>query len=514
MTLAEATQGRPARTGEPAGIDKGMAELRQAAEALAAVPLAIRAHEIGKIIEAVTRQRDAIVAQIQAETGKSATDALVSEVLGALDYLHWLQHHAPRVLKDRKVRTPLLLLGKRSEIWHEPLGVGLVITPWNYPFHIALTTVVTALVAGNAVALKPSEWTPLRGLMESVVGASPVFAPAFSVFYGDGRVGQALIDQKPDRVCFTGSIPTGRAIMAQCARYGIPVELELGGKDAAIVTEDVNVERTVEGVLWGALTNSGQSCTSIEQLYLHERVADEVVNRLKARLDELVVNRDKAGEADIGWMTTSFQAEKVWQQWEEAVARGGVVHVPLRRLDASGQVMLPGLIEVTDPGCAIWQEETFGPVIAFRRYRQDSDVIRAVNDLPFGLSASVWCRDPKRARALARALKVGAVSINNVMLTEGHPGLPFGGRKASGFGKVKGEDGLLGWVNRKAVMQDGQRTASEPNWFPYTPAKYSAFDRLIQGLFGERGWRRWWGLIRAGLALDAAVRQGRARAPD
>ncbi|RMF15758.1 MAG: aldehyde dehydrogenase family protein [Gammaproteobacteria bacterium] len=484
-----------------------MAHLRRQGEALGAVPVKTRAQAVDAIITHVCRHQKAIVRQIQVETGKTATDALVSEVLGTLDTLHWLRNNAPRLLKDHRVRTPLLLMGKKSCIWHEPVGVGLVIAPWNYPFHIALTNVVAALVAGNAVVLKPSEWTPLTGVMEAAVGASELFAPAFEVVYGNGATGQTLIEAGPDRVCFTGSIRTGRAIMEQCANAGIPVELELGGKDAALVTEDVNLERTVRGVLWGALTNAGQSCTSIEQLWVQESVFEPFMKRLCQHAEGLIVNRDRAGEADMGWMTTSFQADRVRQHWDEAVAKGGRVWLPLRTLPEQPQVLLPGVIEVTDPQCKLWQEETFGPVIAVRRYTDDMKVVGEINALPYGLSASIWCRDTRRASQLARRLRVGAVSINNVMLTEGHPGLPFGGCKASGFGKVKGEDGLLAWAHRKAVMIDGQKAMTEPNWFPYAPDKYRAFEQLILALFGARGWRKAWGLIKAALALDKSVRK-------
>lgn len=485
-------------------------EAREEFERLKTTSLSERLRELAKVRDRIYQEREAIVDQVVRETGKSRTDALVSEVLGVLDYFDWLLKFAPRILKDKRVHTPLTLMGRQSRVYHQPLGPVMIIAPWNYPFHIAMTSIAAALAAGNTVLFKPSELTPLKGLIEHLMEASPLLRRTVRVAYGSGVTAQRLIDQRPVKIFFTGSARTGRRILAQAAPYLIPVELELGGKDAAIVFDDVNLERTVAGVLWGALTNAGQSCTSIERLYVHEGIYDAFVGKLKEEAGNLVVNAGDAGDADIGSLTVKFQCDLVRAQLEQA--RQGGARITGGELLQEGRLFLtPAIVEDVDENLDVWAQETFGPVIAVSRFASEDEVIRKANATEYGLSASVWSADLKRARRVARALEVGAVSINNVMLTEGNPALPFGGVKASGFGRVKGAEGLLGMVNAKAVIVDRQSKKLEANWYPFTRAKYRLFDQLIQALFG--GSKLWLvRFVKVGLKLESLAQKPRDEA--
>ncbi|WP_111656575.1 aldehyde dehydrogenase family protein [Isoalcanivorax indicus] len=483
-----------------------MDQARRAAEKLRNSTLAERLAELDSLQDRIRDRQEALVERIMAETGKTRTDALVSEIMGSLDYLHWLHGAARKVLADQKVSTPIALMGKSSHIWHEPWGVVLVITPWNYPFHIALTALAPAFAAGNAVILKPSEHTPLAGVFESLFDGLPLLSAAVQIAQGDGETAAALIAERPDRICFTGSAPTGRRILAQAAPLLIPVDLELGGKDAMLVFDDVNVERTVAGALWGALTNAGQSCTSVERLYVQRSIHDTFVSALRASLDTLVVNEGDAGDADIGAMTTDFQCDIVAAQLDDARQKGAEVHgggrVPETRL------LRPALVTGVTADMRLMQEETFGPVIVVEAFDDEAQAIRLANGAPFGLSASVWSKDLARARRVARALRVGAVSINNVMLTEGNPALPFGGVGESGSGRVKGAEGLLGMTRSKAVLIDKQSGKLEANWYPYTRTKYRLFGDLVNGLFG-RGPGALLRFARAGLKLESVAQKPR-----
>ena len=230
-------------------------------------------------------EKEKIVDLIQKDTGKGRSDALFSEIFGILDHLTFLEKESIKALKDETVRTPIALMGKKSQLFYEGLGTILIISPWNYPFYQAIVPLTVSFVAGNATIYKPSEFTPLEGLVEDLLFRAGFKEDWVQIVYGDGKTGSSLIDQRPDKIFFTGSVATGKKIMAKASEQLIPVELELGGKDPLIVFEDANIDRAVAGALWGSLTNTGQSCTSVERIYVQETVfakfKDKLVEKAK-----------------------------------------------------------------------------------------------------------------------------------------------------------------------------------------------------------------------------------------
>ncbi len=468
-----------------------------------------RLHFIKQMRLYIVKQQDHIIDRIIQETGKSRLDALVSEIFSVLDHLEFLEHHAEDILKEKKVETPLALMGKKSYIFHDPLGVILVISPWNYPFYLAIVPLTSAFVAGNSVIFKPSEHAPLKGLIEEILTACNFPEHAIQVVHGTGITGSRLIDHHPNKIFFTGSVQTGKKIMAQASKHLIPVTLELGGKDAMIVFDDVNLERTVAGAIWGALTNCGQSCTSIERLYVHERIHDEFVSLLKQELQDIIIGDGASPDVDVGSMTPEFQVGIVEDHVKDAEAKGATV-TKLGKKTTEGKRFLPLIVvEGVNESMKIWNEETFGPVIPIIKFKSEEEVIQAVNASPYGLSASVWTADIERARRVAHQLEVGNVSINNVMLTEGNPTLPFGGVKQSGFGRIKGETGLLGFTNIKSVIIDKQSNKLEPHWYPYTKRKHELFKQLISALFVSKGITRLLKAARIGMKLEREARKKR-----
>ena len=453
----------------------------------------------------IARQAD-ILDRIQADTGKSRTDALTAEIFGTLDHLDYLEKNAGKVLKDRKVPTPFALMGKQSKIYFEPVGTTLIICPWNYPFYQAIVPITLSFVVGNAIIYKPSSATPLKGLVEELL-AQTGFDPAWvQVVYGPGReLGRRLIDQRPDKIFFIGSQRAGRQIMTQAAEQLIPVELEMGGKDPMIVFEDANLERAAAGAIWGAFTNTGQSCTSVEKLYVQDSIYDAFKAILVRETLKMSRGTDSDGGSDIGPMTTSAQVKVIANQIEDAREKGATL-LTGGDWDGTSAAIPPILVEDSSDDMLLNQEETFGPVLPIFAFHDEAEAVRRANSDDFGLSASVWSADRQRADRVARAIVTGNVSINNVMLTEGNHALPFGGSKKSGIGRYKGEFGFYCFANIKSILVDKNSGKMEANWFPYTRRKFELFTELTTNIYSPGVWS----FIKAavsGLKLEGYVKK-------
>ena len=470
-------------------IEKVFATAKKVQEQIANLSVEKRIQEVLKLNNYVIANQEKIIDRIVAETGKSRFDALVSEVFEVCDVIDHFKKVTPKILADKSIHTPIVLMGKKSKVTFQPLGTILVVTPWNYPFFQGMTPSILAFLAGNAVIIKPSEFTPLKGLWEEMLTQSGFMKDAFQFVYGGRETGKLLIDARPDKIHFTGSVATGKKIMEQASQQLIPVELELGGKDPAIVFEDVNLERTVNGVMWAAFTNSGQSCTSIERAYVHESIYDKFVSMVvekskKLRLPNPQTDYKKPDGYDLGGITSVAQLSTIEKHIQDAIQKGAKVLLGGKKENNSRQFP-PTILTDVNHTMLIMTEETFGPVLPIMKFKTEEEAIKLANDSVYGLSASVWSKDVKRGERVAKKLITGNVSINSHMLTEGNPALPFGGIKDSGIGRSKGEWGLLGFTNTKSIIIDQQSSRIEAHWYPFTQTKYELLSKLMVALFSK-----------------------------
>jgi acyl-CoA reductase-like NAD-dependent aldehyde dehydrogenase len=463
-----------------------------------------RAAVIRKVLIFLAEKREWLVDEIARETGRSRLDILVGDIVQMAEDADWLARRSPEILKDKKVPGPITLIGKKSRIFNEPRGVVLVISPWNIPMQIGLLASLTAFAAGNAVILKPSEETPLKNIWKEILAIDPLLQEAIQVVQGSGATAQQLIAQRPDMVAFTGSVRTGQKILAQAADMVIPVVMELGAKDFMIVFDDVELKRTVPAAAWGAMHNGGQSCTSVERLSLQEGIASEFIEQITVEIKGLTVCSAKSpdlGNKDVGGMITPGQMEIVKRQVADAREKGATIHCGGDVVPDSPSHFQPTVISGITPDMEIHNAETFGPVLPIYTFKTEEEIVDTHNATDFGLSASVWSRDTDRAERVARALEAGCVCINDIMITEGNAELPFGGVKYSGFGRAKGEEGLLGFTQSKSVIASGMSKSREPNWYPYTRRKYHLMGLVLDSLYLKKGLAKWTGLIKGLIGL-------------
>jgi len=456
---------------------------RKAQASWAAADFDERARHLRRAVQVLLARRDELAAVIATETGKPAVEIAAAELLPACDALEYWAKRAKRLLADRDL--PLhLLKSKKLRVAYKPLGVVGVITPWNFPFLLALNPTVQALAAGNGVVLKPSEATPNAGrLVEELFRSAGVPDGLVTAIYGDGETGAALVEAGVDKIVFTGSVRTGRRVGEACGRALVPCTLELGGKDAMIVCADADLERAAAGAVYGAFANAGQVCVSTERVYVVESVADEFVRRVVEKTAAL--RQGSGGEADVGPLIVASQLAVVERHVADALARGARLLTGGRRNPRyDGLYYEPTVIVDVHHDMAVMREETFGPLLPIQRVRDEAEALRLANDSSYGLGASVWTRDKRRGVELARELDTGSAVVNDCMITYGIPEAPFGGVKESGLGRVNGDLGLRSYCRVQSIVVDRFGGKSERIWFPYDGRKARWLSRVMRFVWG------------------------------
>jgi acyl-CoA reductase-like NAD-dependent aldehyde dehydrogenase len=439
--------------------------------------------------------REHIADVVQEETGKVRGDSGLESIYLEVAINFWGQN-AEKYMAD-ETPSPGLIPAKvkRLRVRYRPYPVVGIISPWNFPLILSAGDAIPALMAGAAVVIKPSEFTPLE-LMEVIRGwKEEVGGPdIIDVVNGTGETGGALIDNV-DYMHFTGSDRTGKVVMKRAADTLTPVSLELGGKDPAIVLADADMDRAVNGCAYGAFVNTGQVCMSIERIYVEEPVYDVFVNRLADSVRELRQGADgRSYEAEQGAMTSPAQIDIVSDHVEDARSKGARILTGGKRKDGPGDWYEPTVVADADHTMKIMRDESFGPVVGVMKVKDADEAIRMANDTRYGLSASVFSKDVDRAEQVAEQLEVGAANINDALVNYFHLEVPMGGWKDSGIGWRHGPGGIRKYCRTESIVSPRlPTTKSEPLWYPYTPGRRKLLNRLYRAI-NARGFKNRLGL--------------------
>lgn len=432
----------------PDEVPQAVHRARKAFETWGALDPRERRSHLKQLRSVILRRGDEIAEMVATETGRPVAESYAYDVLTTLVLIDHYQRHAHRMLrKERRGTWPFVT--SRGWIEYVPRGVAGVISPWNYPFFLPMISVVTALAAGCTVVLKPSEITPLTGeLIGDLVAEAGFPADSVVVIQGQGDTGQALIDAGIDVVAFTGSTAVGKKVAAQAAGHLIPAILELGGKDAMIVLDDADVHRAARAAVWGALFNTGQTCVSVERVCVQEGIYDEFIGEVIALLDKVAENKV------LGPIIHEPQLEVIEDQIDDALSHGARALRGGHKIEADGGIFFePTLLVDVDFSMKVIQNETFGPVLAVRKFKDEDEALAMANASLYGLHGSVWSKDRKRAERVTSRLATGTVAINDVAVNFITPSLPFGGIKNSGLGATFGADGLRAYTYAKGITE-------------------------------------------------------------
>ena len=440
------------------------------------LPVHRRASLIKKFRKALVKNKNEIQNVIKSETGKIDFDITI-EIFTSMEHLKQITGIAKKALKLQR-RNSGLMKTKKAYVKYEPLGVAGVISPWNYPLATPLVASVEALLAGNNVVLKPSEHTPLTSLLLKDIWDKYIgYENAFQILIGGANVGEQIVRSNDiDIVCFTGSTSVGKIIAKQCAETLKPCILELGGKDPMIILNDANINRAVESAVFGGLSNAGQTCISTEELYVEEKIYEDFV----AKISNKIKNIRSGLNGDYGTMIIDDNAKKVNKHIEDAQKDCEIIQ---GKTDDKNSFIAPTLVLEPSEDSLIVNEETFGPVISVRKFSSTENLIKKIHKTGYGLSSSIFGRDKKKIDKIVKKLKIGTVSINDVLTHYGIASIPFGGEGLSGMGRMHGREGLRSLSRTKSIVVNRFSFINEIWWIGRSKKIESLLNKAIDLLF-------------------------------
>jgi acyl-CoA reductase-like NAD-dependent aldehyde dehydrogenase/choline dehydrogenase-like flavoprotein len=455
-----------------AEVEAMVAGAREAQPIWAAVGFEGRAEVLLAARRWMVANAERVVTTIVGETGRPADETQFAELAYGLSALEFWAKMAPGYLADEEIQSASpFVRGRKLVVRYAPLGVVGVIGPWNYPLINSFGDCIPALAAGNAVVLKPSEVTPLTSLlMAEMLAECGIPEGVFQVATGRGETGGALVPEV-DMVMFTGSVKTGKRVLAKASETLTPVSLELGGNDPMIVLADADLERAANAAVSYGMNNSGQVCISVERVYVEEPVYDQFLERVAGKVEALRQGPPgAAGSVDVGAIIFPPQLDLIEAHVRDAVSKGAkVVTGGKCAASAAGRFFEPTVLANVDHSMRCMNEETFGPTLPVMRVGDATEAVRLANDGPYGLQASVWTRDTERGERIARRIEAGVCCVNDAQLNYGALELPMGGWKASGLGSRHGPDGIRKYAKRQSLLiTPGYAPPRELHMFPYS----------------------------------------------
>ena len=485
-----------------ADVDAAVERARAAQKQWRLTSFEERRNVLRRLMAYTVDHKNEICATIQRDSGKTRENALLGEIWTTCEKFRWMIKKGEKHLRPERVSSGLLL-HKKARLEYHPLGVVAAITPWNYPYQNLVNPIIPALMAGNAIVIKPSEWVAwssarfIEAFRDVLVdaGHSPDLIQAVQ---GYGATGAALARANVDTILFIGSVKNGRRVIEGSAERVTPVVMELGGKDAFIVCEDASLEQAVHAALAGCYVNCGQNCVASERILVHEELYDAFEKRVAELVGDFRQGSSRDGVVDVGAIITPLQLDIIEKAVTGAIAQGArLVTGGKRVLTDTGDYFEPTILADVTQTMDIAREEVFGPVMLLMRVRDDAHAVEVANDVSYGLSSSIFSRNRGRARKIAAELQTGMTAINEFGgITYMAQDLTFGGVKESGFGRMNGREGLRSMCNIKAVVDD-RFPMNRPNkMYPVTPAQYGTFEGVIDLVYGRGMKQRWRGFLK------------------
>ena len=465
-----------------------VARARAAQSAWSQLSIEKRCEQLRILRERMMVSRNVLADAVVAESGKPRVEALFADIFVALDTAEYFSKNAAHLLRPERVpHHSTAAKAKSGQLVYDPVGIIGIISSWNYPLAIPLSQIIPAVAAGDAVVCKTSDFTPHCGaLIEKLFSDASFPKDLVTVVQGGGEIGQALIDAAPDKVMFTGSVATGRRVAEACAKRLIPSVLELGGKDAMLVLADADLNVASSAAVWSSYTNCGQVCLSVERLFVEQAVADEFIALCVEKTKKLRLGPGSDPSTDVGPLIRPQHVQRMRDLIQDAVARGAkVLCGGNARPDLGPNFFEPTVIIGIDSTMKLFQEETFGPILAMQTVRDAEEAVTRANDSPFALAASVWTSNAARGQAIAKRLRAGAVMVNDAISYFGIAEAPHGGCGASGWGRTHGKAGLLEMVQMKYIDSDRLPRREKPWWYRYGADLERAADDFLRFEFGR-----------------------------
>jgi succinate-semialdehyde dehydrogenase/glutarate-semialdehyde dehydrogenase len=469
-------------------IPQIFARAREAQKRWAQLSFAERKEHVLKMRDYIVDHAEELAAIVSRDNGKTRMDALTTEVIPAALAAEWYAKNAAEILAPKKLPMgSVLFANKRNELQRVPLGVVGIISPWNYPLSIPFGEVVMGLMAGNAILLKVAAATIVVGeAIERIIAAGELPSGLFHHVVGSGaKVSRAFFENGINKIFFTGSVPTGKQLMAEAAKTLTPVSLELGGKDPMIVLSDADLERAANGACWAGYQNAGQSCGGVERVYVHESVYPRFVELMAKKTQALRHGPDRDFNVDVGSMTTEDQLRTVQRQVNDAVERGARIVAQSQPIDphARGYFYPATLMVDVDHSMELMREETFGPVVPVMKFSSIEEAIRLANDSTMALTSSIWTKDVALGREIALKLESGVTTVNDHLYTHGQSEAPWGGWKDSGLGRTHSALGLEEMTQPKLVNWDTVPMKRNIWWYPFDRESYQGMLAALRSAY-------------------------------